>query len=67
LRRAAAAEYIGVGVTLFDAMVQDGRMPKPIRINARAVWDRLQLDEAVTLLRDEADNTVADTWADFTP
>jgi hypothetical protein len=53
-------------VTLFDTMVRDGRMPKPIRLNACAVWDRLQLDEAVTLLRDEAENSARDTWADFT-
>jgi hypothetical protein len=26
---------------------------------------RLQLDEAVTLLRDEAENFIKDTWADF--
>ena len=57
---------MGVGVTLFDTMVRDGRMPKPIRVNTRSVWDRLQLDEAVTLLRDEAENSVRDTWADFT-
>jgi predicted DNA-binding transcriptional regulator AlpA len=65
LRRPAAAEYVGVGVTLFDTMVRDGRMPKPIRVNACAVWDRLQPDEAVTLLRDEAENSARDTWADF--
>ena len=66
LRRPAAAEYVGVGVTLFDMMVRDGRMPKPIRFNVCVVWDRLQLDEAVTLLRDEAENSGRDTWADFT-
>ena len=66
LRRPAAAEYVGVGVTLFDTMVRDGRMPRPIRVNACAVWDRLQLDEAITLLRDEAENSTRDTWADFT-
>jgi hypothetical protein len=31
-------------------MVKDGRMPQPIRINARVVWDRLQLDEAFAAL-----------------
>src|SRR5215510_12437015 len=65
LRRTAAAEYVGVGVTLFGTMVRDGRMPKPIRVNACSVWDRLQLDEAVTLLRDEAENSAGDSWADF--
>jgi hypothetical protein len=37
LSRVQAAAYIGVSPTLFDAMVKDGRMPKPARINARRV------------------------------
>ena len=40
-------------------------MPKPIRVNACSVWDRLQLDEAVTLLRDEAENSARDTSGGF--
>ncbi|RUW55833.1 hypothetical protein [Mesorhizobium sp. M8A.F.Ca.ET.021.01.1.1] len=44
LSRVEAAAYIGVGTTLFDAMVEDGRMPPPKRINTRAVWDRTALD-----------------------
>jgi predicted DNA-binding transcriptional regulator AlpA len=40
LSRVQAAAYIGVSPSLFDAMVKDGRMPKPTRINTRAVWDR---------------------------
>src|SRR5262245_42719250 len=52
LSRLEAAVYIGVSPTLFDEMVKDGRMPKPIRINARAVWDRLKLDEAFAALSD---------------
>jgi len=46
LSRIQAAEYIGVGVTKFDEMVDDGRMPKPKRIDGRTVWDRLKLDAA---------------------
>jgi predicted DNA-binding transcriptional regulator AlpA len=46
LHREQAAAYIGVGTTLFDAMVKDGRMPQPKRINARTVWDRLALDSS---------------------
>jgi len=38
LSRAEAAEYIGVGVSLFDQMVADGRMPQPKLINTRKVW-----------------------------
>lgn len=46
MSREEAARYIGVGQTLFDEMVSDGRMPKGKRINSRVVWDRVQLDAA---------------------
>lgn len=52
LSRIQAAEYIGVGVTKFDEMVDDGRMPKPKRIDGRNVWDRIKLDEAFAALDD---------------
>jgi len=54
LSRVQAAEYIGVGVTKFDEMVMDGRMPKPKRIDGRTVWDRIKLDEAFAALDDAA-------------
>ena len=50
LSRIGAAGYLGVSPSLFDAMVKDGRMPQPKRINSRAVWDRRQLDEAFEAL-----------------
>jgi predicted DNA-binding transcriptional regulator AlpA len=50
LSRVQAAEYIGVSPSLFDQMIADGRMPRPKRINARTVWDRIQLDEAFSSL-----------------
>jgi len=53
LSRVQAAEYIGVGPTKFDEMVSDGRMPKPIRIDTRTVWDRMKLDEAFASLGDD--------------
>ena len=52
--RVQAAEYIGVGATKFDEMVDDGRMPRPKRIDGRCVWDRIKLDEAFAALEDEA-------------
>ncbi|MCW5694557.1 MAG: hypothetical protein KIT48_19530 [Pseudolabrys sp.] len=52
LSRAQAAEYIGVGATLFDQLVKDGRMPPAKRINGRTVWDRRRLDEAFEALDD---------------
>jgi len=50
LSREQAAAYMGVSPSLFDAMVKDRRMPEPKRINARTVWDRLQLDAAFAAL-----------------
>lgn len=46
LSREGAAHYLGISPSLFDAMVKDGRMPSPKRINTRTVWDRHQLDQA---------------------
>lgn len=45
LSRVQASEYIGVGVTKFDEMVGDGRMPKPKRIDEFIIWDRFQLED----------------------
>jgi predicted DNA-binding transcriptional regulator AlpA len=59
LSRAQAAAYIGVSPSLFDAMVKDGRMPKPMRINSRTVWDRMKLDEAFAAL---SDTGAGDDW-----
>jgi predicted DNA-binding transcriptional regulator AlpA len=33
LSREEAAYVVGVGTTLFDKMVQDGRIPRPAKIN----------------------------------
>jgi len=52
LSRVQAAEYIGVGVTKFDEMMEDGRIPKPKRIDGRVVWDRIELDAAFEALQD---------------
>ncbi len=61
LSRVQSAAYIGVSPTLFDEMVDDGRMPKPTRINARTVWDRHKLDEAFAALSDDGDGD--DPWS----
>ena len=50
LSRVQSATYVGVSPSKFDDMVNDGRMPKPKRIDARTVWDRQQLDEAFMAL-----------------
>lgn len=48
LSREEAARYVGVGTTTFDGLVQDGRMPKPMRLGKRVIWDRLKIDAAFT-------------------
>jgi predicted DNA-binding transcriptional regulator AlpA len=50
LHRLQAAEYVGISVTKFDEMVKDGRMPQPIAIDGRRVWDRWLIDKAFTRL-----------------
>lgn len=62
LSREEAAMYVGVGATKFDAMVEDGRMPKPKRVDARKVWDVRKLDLAFEALPDEDGG--GSTWAD---
>lgn len=58
LSRDEAARYIGVGVTLFEEMVRDGRMPKPKRANSRNLWDRVLLDIAFTELPSDEGNPI---------
>ncbi|MFG1462074.1 hypothetical protein V5F77_04165 [Xanthobacter sp. DSM 24535] len=53
LSRVEAAAYIGISPTLFDELVQDGRMPKPKLVNTRNVWDRVRLDAAFEDLPDK--------------
>ncbi len=50
LSRVEAAGYIGVGASKFDAMVADGRMPKPKKIDGRRVWDVRSLDRSFDAL-----------------
>lgn len=37
--REQAAEFIGIGATLFDRLIADGRMPDARMLNGRLVWD----------------------------
>lgn len=58
LSRDEAARWIGVGCSKFDEMVNDGRMPRPKRIDGRVVWDRLALDAAFTDLPQDGANAL---------
>ena len=53
MSREEAARYVGVGVTKFDEMVMDGRMPRPKRVDGRVIWDRLRLEAAFSDLSEE--------------
>jgi predicted DNA-binding transcriptional regulator AlpA len=52
LSRVEAAAYVGVSPSMFDQMVQDGRMPSPKLVNSRTIWDRVALDVAFEALPD---------------
>lgn len=67
-----AATYIGLSQTKFLSLVSDGRMPHPIRIDRRAIWDIHDLDAAFDALHENkiagrAEETVDDGWGDETP
>ena len=51
-----AAAYIGLCDKTFRDMVADGRMPKPIRVGRRVLWDRHAVDRAFDALLDAGDN-----------
>ena len=59
LKREVAAHHVGVGVTKFDEMVADGRMPKPKRVDGRKIWSRIALGLAFDDLPGEDD---ANPW-----
>ena len=58
LSRDQSAAYVGVGVTKFNEMVGDGRMPPPKHVDGRVIWDRYALDQAFEALdADDTDDT----------
>jgi excisionase family DNA binding protein len=62
LSRNEAAEYVGVPVSLFEQMVSDGRMPKPLDVGTRRIWDRRKLDASFAALVEERD-LESDAWS----
>ena len=53
-----AADYIGVGTTKFDDLVNQRRMPQPREIDKRTVWDVCELDEYFEKLPQRGDERV---------
>ena len=64
LTRPAAAAYVGVGVTKFDEMVEDGRMPSPKCIDNRKVWDLRDWIGPLMLCRWKRQRRTDNTWRD---
>ncbi len=63
LSRDEAAMYIGISAGKFDEMVADGRMPGPVKIDNRKLWDIRSLDLAFDALPREHD-TLGTSWDD---
>ena len=60
LSREEAARYVGVGITKFDQMVADRRMPKPKKVDGRVIWDRLKLEAAFGELPGDDEENIVD-------
>jgi predicted DNA-binding transcriptional regulator AlpA len=60
LSRDEAAIYIGISPSKFDELVSDGRMPAPVKIDSRKVWDIRHLDLAFDALASE--NPTPNSW-----
>jgi predicted DNA-binding transcriptional regulator AlpA len=69
LSRVQAAAFIGVSPAFFDALVLDGRMPRPKRINTRVIWDRRKLEEAFDCLPTDEEEVASksNSWDDVLP
>lgn len=55
LGRDAAARYVGVSAALFDRLVRDGVMPKPIALRRRRIWFIESLTDRLRQLADRAE------------
>jgi excisionase family DNA binding protein len=66
LTREQAAAYLSVSPNTFDAMVEDGVMPRPRLLRGRRrAWDVRALDAAIDRLPVEGnDGTTDETWSD---
>lgn len=62
LSRTEAADYIGIGTTLFDKLVAAGEMPRPKRFGVRNVWDRYALDVAFEARSTDAVDADSNDW-----
>jgi hypothetical protein len=49
--------YIGISPSKFDELVADGRMPEPVKIDSRKLWDIRRLDLAFDALWEHTPNS----------
>ena len=66
LCRKDAARYVGLSPSKLDSLIGDGRMPKPVKIDGRVVWDRHDLDECFELLK-EPNYSDSNSWFENEP
>jgi predicted DNA-binding transcriptional regulator AlpA len=52
-RADCAAAYLAIGKTKFLELVDEGRLPQPVRIDGVTTWDRLELDAAYERMKQE--------------
>ena len=60
LSRDEAAMYIGISPSKFDQLVEDRRMPAPVKIDGRKIWDIRHLDLAFDALSRE--DSASNSW-----
>lgn len=60
LNREEAARYVGVGTSMFDRLIAEGRMPRPLRVGKRVIWDRLKIEAAFADLDEGARENAID-------
>jgi predicted DNA-binding transcriptional regulator AlpA len=53
MRADQAAAYLSISTRFFYTMVEEEKMPPPIKIRGASLWDRLELDAAFENLKDE--------------
>lgn len=62
LSRTSAATYLAIGTTFFDQLVAEGKLPPPVAIGARRVWDRYELDAAFDAFKEVKAETTKNSW-----
>jgi predicted DNA-binding transcriptional regulator AlpA len=59
-----AVAAVGVSASKFRMLVNEGRMPRPRRIDGRTIWDVDEVREAFKAFPHEGEDDGADSWAD---